>query len=185
MSTEAQTETLALEGIEEAEPEAQRVSNEQAEQIAMARRRVTAAQAREDEAKADHASAKKRREALDEELGNLLDDILSGQARLFDADKQTDEPASDEWRSLPMGELTEHDLSPAIVKRLVDDCAILTLGDLSARMASGDHWADEIEGIGKAKVEQIDNAVAAFWQAHPEYCQGTPDTPAPEADEGE
>ena len=179
VSTETLTDTTdATPADETPKPESdpQRISNEQAEQIAKARQRVKEAQAAEEEAKAEHAAAKKHREALDEQLGDLLDDILNGQRSLFDETVTADEG---DWRAMSVGEL---DLPQSLLDRLCD-LDLGTLGALSDRMATGDHWADDLDGIGIAKAEKIAEAFAFFWQEHPEYCQA--DTPAAEAAEGE
>lgn len=147
------------------------ISNADADRVFIARQKCKVAQDAEDEANGVYKSAKKLRERLEEELGDLLDDVFAvpdkAEMPLFDVEATEQEPApSDDWRSMPIVDLN----LPDRVVSALGEKDICTIGSLSDWMEKKtDFWAADIPGIGKAAKQQVEEAFAAFWEQHPEY----------------
>lgn len=85
---------------------------------------------------------------------------------------ENEQPVNEKWRTVCIDALQAHGVSESIVGKLRDK-AIETLGDLADFQGKhGEFWAKEIKGLGPAKAAKVTDAQAAFWQAHPEYCNG-------------
>ncbi len=162
------------------------ISNEQAAQLFVARGQVKGALAAEDDANAQYKYLKKRREACEESLGELIDSIAAGPGPLFDKDDEetTDTPDPERWRGLSVTDLV---LPNVTVQRLAEHRPpILTLGDLSDWMAKkGEFWAVDIAGIGAASKESAEEGFRQFWEQHPEYCQPTAEQEEANAEPGD
>lgn len=101
-----------------------------------------------------------------------LQEVKRGQQTLPFGDdaRPTDEtPAPDEaWRAIDISALQDHGLPGGIVGKLVD-AEIRTIGDLSnwhtpPPTGQGKTLTD-IPGVGQAKADKIDEALAKFWEA--------------------
>jgi len=97
--------------------------------------------------------------SLDEEQANLAFVLLNSLER----------PAVDPeaWKSVIVGEV----FNGGIAKTLVEKNNINTMEDFVAAMQDKNGY-DELDGIGPAKAEEIDNALAEFWAKHPQADTG-------------
>ena len=68
-----------------------------------------------------------------------------------------------DWRALPVGTLKEHGLAAAVVGKL-EVAGLTTLGAVQDWTSSGKQLTD-IDGIGGAKAEAIEDAYEKFWAA--------------------
>lgn len=145
------------------------VTDDQAQELFIARQRVKEAQQAEDEAKEVYNSKKKVRETRQDELDELLDAIFSSPGPLFEQeqDRQAEPQA---WRDLPTSELNLTDR----IQGCLEEAELTTLGALSDRMAEGTLWALQVRGIGEASREKVEDAFQAFWEEHPQYCRQEP-----------
>jgi hypothetical protein len=111
------------------------------------------------EAKENHDLAVQRRDRFIGELDGkaypLLDQVKAAAPPA---------PAPDAWRSTPIVALADHGLSETVVATLAE-ADILNLGDLSDFTAK--LLLTDIEGIGPAKAEAIEDALEGYWAAHP------------------
>jgi hypothetical protein len=115
-------------------------------------------------------NAKKRWEALQEELNKLVEDsakelpLFAGPGKSRAEPAPAGAPAEDEsWRLVPIDALVEHGLSPALLTKLAD-AAITNIGAIADHTASGGRLVD-LDGIGPASAEKIELALEGFWAA--------------------
>ena len=176
--TEVVDETDAqVDEPEAAEPDAPLITDEMAQQIFTMRHEAKAARTAEDHANAVYKAAKKRREALEEQLGELLDEVEAGPGPLY-ANTSEDQPDDEEWRAV---DLVERGLSDRVFTSLAEhDPPLTTLGALVDWQAEkGDFWAKDIKGIGEAAEAEIVRVVDDYWEEHPR-----PDTSGAQDEEG-
>lgn len=142
--------------------------------IREANQKVMERRHRLDELKEQVKDAKKAWEGAQVMLSDLIAEEKE-EYPLFDQKQGTSVVADEAWRSVHVSEL---ELPERILEALLEHKPkpLETLGDLSDFSAKH-QWID-IQGIGPAKAEQIDNAFDEFWAKHPEYT--TPATPEPE-----
>jgi hypothetical protein len=98
---------------------------------------------------------------------------------LLDQTGQQPEPVNEEWR-----DKTPEDagITGKLLEKLIE-AGLDTIGKLADYSADGSLLID-LTGIGPAKAEQIENLMADYWAAHPEYCQDG-ETTVEAADEDE
>jgi hypothetical protein len=149
----------------------------------------------------DAKSAKQAWEAQRDRLDDLLDEALTGQARLFDqADTAAAAPAAPvrdplpqpaaDWRSLPVTALCEHDLSKALANKLGKAVqaskglsAIPLMGEVIGHIeAIGQNWNRDLRGIGQQTAEKIEDALLGFNYKHRRH-EGQQPAPDPEPDQ--
>lgn len=105
------------------------------------------------------------------QIKETLDEWLKGYSpTLFDDRPQAQ--TSEDWRTIGVGVLQDHELPATLVKKLGEnECA--TLGQLSDLMnratESGRVWWEVFNGVGQAKAEQIELALEKFWATNPQY----------------
>lgn len=167
----------------EAEPKP-RIPNELAEKIFAARTELIVANVEYDRAAEDARLNKKNVEKLQAGLNRLIDDARQGIGPLFG----TDEPKAEkeDWREVTMADVRagKHRDFQALTQGIVDKLAeagIVTVGDLTERQGQDGVGLLAISGIGSVALEKIDNAMLAFWAAHPEAADSdAADTPEAE-----
>jgi len=158
------SESANITKIDETEDEAyRRRVQEQKKVVVEAREKLAELQ---DKLSVTKANVKAAAELVGEESRVLLD-VIDGQMML---DLQSGEkkgpprecnPASDEWRSVPVEDLEVHELTPAI-SRLLVKAELSTIGAIADHTAADKRLTD-IPGIGEAKAEKIEKALDGFW----------------------
>lgn len=116
-------------------------------------------------------TAKKRLEAMQEELEDLIREsttelpLFAGKAAEKAQEQAAAEtPAEDEsWRLTPIDAMVEHGLSPSLLRKLAD-AGVTNLGAMADYTASGKQLVD-LDGIGPASAEKIELALEGFWAA--------------------
>lgn len=115
---------------------------------------------------ADDAKTKKKRyEAAVEKLRTL---IAAGPDQQPKLPGMLDVEWTDDWKRLALSELG----LPAGIEAAFNKAGIETIGQLFKRI-DGENWWEVFAGIGESKADQVVEAFAAFWEAHPKYCKAT------------
>jgi hypothetical protein len=113
---------------------------------------------------ADAKQAKERVEGLYTELRNYIDE-LSKPLPLFDKKKGEQAPAKalddEAWRGVPIETLVSHGLPQSLVVRL-GEASLTTIGLLADFTNAGKRLTD-LDGVGEAKAEKIEQALERFW----------------------
>ncbi|GAB4136632.1 MAG: hypothetical protein Kow0040_22840 [Thermogutta sp.] len=122
--------------------------------IRRARTKLRLAQLEQETALAEAKAAKLRMEAAQRELNRIIDAVPERQP-LIDGT----EPASDDWESTPIERLA---LGPAIDSAL-HEYGVYTIG-LIADWTAADRRLTDINGIGEAEAERIEQALDIFWK---------------------
>lgn len=92
----------------------------------------------------------------------------------FDERKEPEQPAPVEapsngaWRELSLSVLG---LPEKMIEKL-NEASLISLGQLADYTAKGNLLTD-VQGVGEASAQKIDDALDQFWAEHPEYCQPT------------
>lgn len=82
---------------------------------------------------------------------------------------ETPAPDPELWRAVPLSELEPHGLPMKIVEKLADLVPpIATLGDLAAFVATPNKRLTDLDGIGAASAQKIEDASAAWYAANPD-----------------
>jgi hypothetical protein len=105
-------------------------------------------------------AAKKATADYNDAVSALREAISRGPA-LFD--KNAPEPS--EWRAVP---LSDAGVPAAAVTLMAGQAELATLGDL-VDWQDADKKLTDIKGIGEGMAGKIEEALTAFWEAHPEF----------------
>lgn len=145
--------------------ETKSISDLDAGEIFIARQRLRAAEHDEADAAAVHKSKKKHREALQEQLNQLIDSVFAGPGPLFAG--ESGEPSDRNWRAQRLDGLGDFGpgLTDSILRALSENSpSLVTMGDLCDwQEAKGDFWVKDIKGIGPEAQAKIDEATTPFW----------------------
>jgi len=129
-----------------------------------------------DEAAEAHKAAKKKYDAAVDYLRRVVRDNSPGVAPLLDlveakatptpAPAEPEKPAEDEsWKLVPLDTL---DIPKAILKKLAEFTPpITTVGQMAGLTSVPGVKLTDINGIGEAAVEKIDDALVKFWASRP------------------
>lgn len=172
----------------EAESEPDFSDHEMLEQIRSAREEVKAAETEMEARHEDYKDAKKTYEASVERLLKVIDRSKeSDEPNLFSNtkrpvkergtyigdDKDDNKPAPDPrlenlWREYPLERYTRFDLASSVIQKLAEHSPpILTVGELAdfTQPKAGGYTPKitDVRGIGKSKVQKIEDAGIAFW----------------------
>lgn len=131
------------------------------EAITAAERDVAEAEADYNDAKQAATDAKKRYEG---KVDRLRDVIKSANEPLLPF-SETEETFDKGWRDVAIDDL---DLPTQLVEHLGEK-QLHTIGDLSDWTSN--KQLTDIDGVGPAKAEQIENALTKFWQDNPQYAE--------------
>ncbi len=155
----------------EAKPSEQPISAEGSSRIYAIERRLTLAQVEDEAAGETKKSTAARVKLLQSELQSAVRDARGGQHSLFEQSSGDTPPGTvgvlpgvqecdESWRKMPVGSMG---LPLYITDRLIAS-DILTIGALVDFQAKhGNTWDQELQGIGPAKRQKIDDAMETFW----------------------
>ena len=143
----------------------------------MMRAKIREAKVKEAKTKESYSTAKKYREAMEEDLGAFLDSIEVGPGPLFQPEEpkvQSQDGDLEEWeRDIELEIIKNPSISHSTLKSLRDhNPSIMTVGTLVAwQREKLDWWAKDIDGIGPSASEEIENAMTGVWRRRAERAE--------------
>jgi len=154
------------------------ITREQSAELFDLRDRLRQAEAREVDAAERHKAAKQATAAAQDAQNEFIDEVESGQTRLFfkqqpDSPDTPDTPISEPvvtiveepvvlaWINVPTEELRQYGVTPAAIANMAaHDPPLNTLGDVTTFTVDHELW--EVKSIGKAKAVKIIAAINQY-----------------------